>query len=88
VATPDRPARAARAPKVWAGRLSAPTSERVEAYTASLAVDRRLGADDVAGSRAHARMLRGIGVLTVAQHRAIDAGLRQSLSGENHAPRD
>ena len=70
---------------MWAGRLSAPTSERVERYTSSLAVDRRLGADDVAGSRAHARMLRGIGVLTVAQHRAIDAGLRviaAELSGD------
>ena len=61
---------------MWSGRLSAPTSNRVERYTSSLAVDRRLGADDVAGSRAHARMLRGIGVLTATQHRAIDAGLR------------
>jgi argininosuccinate lyase len=76
VATPDRRARGARATKVWAGRLSAPTSEQVETYTSSLSVDRRLGADDVAGSRAHARMLRSIGVLTAAQHRAIDAGLR------------
>ncbi len=66
----------ARATKVWSGRLRAPTSARVEAYTSSLAVDRRLGADDVAGSRAHARMLRSIGVLSSAQHRAIDAGLR------------
>src|SRR6202035_1256777 len=77
VPTSDRRAHGgARAPKVWAGRLSAPTSERVEAYTSSLAVDRRLGADDVAGSRAHARMLRGIGVLNASQHRAIDTGLR------------
>jgi len=76
VATPDRRARGARAPKVWAGRLSAPTSERVEAYTSSYAVDQRLGADDIAGSRAHARMLRSIGVLSAAQHRALDAGLR------------
>ena len=77
MATPERRApAAARAPKVWAGRLSAPTSERVERYTSSLAVDRRLGADDVAGSRAHARMLRSIAVLTTAQHRAIDSGLR------------
>src|SRR5579863_4343787 len=73
---PDKPVRGARATKVWAGRLSAPTSERVERYTSSLAVDTRLGPDDVAGSRAHARMLRSIGVLTSAQHRAIDAGLR------------
>ncbi|MFI5286208.1 MAG: argininosuccinate lyase [Candidatus Dormibacteria bacterium] len=77
MATSDRRARGgARATKVWAGRLSGPTSERVEAYTSSLAVDGRLGADDVAGSRAHARMLRSIGVLSAAQHRAIDTGLR------------
>jgi argininosuccinate lyase len=77
VARSDRRAPAgARTTKVWAGRLSGPTSTRVEAYTSSLAVDRRLGADDVAGSRAHARMLRSIGVLSSAQHRAIDAGLR------------
>jgi argininosuccinate lyase len=61
---------------VWSGRLSEPTSPRVEAYTSSLTVDRRLAADDVAGSRAHARMLRGIGVLSSAEHRAVDAGLR------------
>ncbi len=61
---------------MWSGRLSAPTSTHVETYTSSLAVDRRLAADDVAGSRAHARMLRSIGVLSTAQHRAIDAGLR------------
>ena len=92
MATPDRrprgsarTAKAGAGRKVWAGRLSAPTSERVERYTSSLAVDLRLGADDVAGSRAHARMLRGIGVLSAAQHRAIDTGLRAiavELSGD------
>jgi argininosuccinate lyase len=76
VATSDRKRGGTRAPKVWAGRLSAPTSALVETYTSSLAVDRRLGADDVAGSRAHARMLRSVGILSAAQHRAIDAGLR------------
>ncbi len=57
----------------------------METYTSSLAVDRRLGADDVAGSRAHARMLRSVGMLTAAQHRAIDSGLRAiaaELSGD------
>ncbi len=73
---------------MWAGRLSAPTSEQVERYTSSLGVDRRLGADDIAGSRAHARMLRSIGVLSVAQHRAIDTGLRAiaaELAGDTFA---
>ncbi len=77
MAKSDRGARGEkRAPKVWAGRLSAPTSALVETYTSSLVVDRRLAADDVAGSRAHARMLRSIGILSGTQHRAIDAGLR------------
>jgi argininosuccinate lyase len=81
MATSDRRASGgARSTKVWAGRLSGPTSARVEAYTSSLAVDRRLATDDVAGSRAHARMLRSIGVLSSAQHRAIDAGLRAIAS--------
>ena len=65
VATPDRrPRGSARTAKVWVGPCSArrrPNGSR--RYTSSLAVDRRLGADDVAGSRAHARMLRSIGVL-------------------------
>jgi len=87
VAPPDRRARGGvrASTKVWAGRLSAPTSTRVETYTSSIAVDRRLAADDVAGSRAHARMLRSIDVLSAAQHRAIDAGLRavaRELSSE------
>src|ERR1700694_1193192 len=56
-------------------RAAAPPP-RVEPSPSSLAVDRRLGADDVAGSRAHARMLRSIGVLSSAEHRAVDAGLR------------
>jgi argininosuccinate lyase len=78
--TDGRAPAGARATKVRAGLLSGPTSTLVEAYTSSLAVDRRLGADDVAGSWAHARMLRSIGVLSSAQHRAIDAGLRAIAS--------
>ena len=76
VATPDRRARGgARATKVWAGRLSAPTSDRVEAYTSSLAVDRRLGADDVAGlarSRAHAAQHRRAHRRAASRHRQRD----------------
>jgi argininosuccinate lyase len=65
-----------RRAKAWSGRFSGTTSPLVEAFTSSIAVDQRLYADDIAGSRAHARMLREVGVLTAAEHRALDAGLR------------
>ena len=75
---PDAPdENGARAEKVWSGRLGARTSRRVEEYTTSIAVDRRLYPEDIAGSQAHARMLRHIGVLTREEHAAIDRGLRE-----------
>jgi argininosuccinate lyase len=67
----------ARPEKAWSGRLSSRTNRRVEEYTTSIAVDRRLYPEDVAGSQAHARMLRAIGVLTREEHAAIDRGLRE-----------
>jgi len=67
----------ARAEKAWSGRLGSRTARRVEEYTTSIAVDRRLYPDDIAGSQAHARMLRHIGVLTREEHAAIDRGLRE-----------
>jgi argininosuccinate lyase len=82
VAMPDRARtrapRSARPPrKLWEGRLPGGTSPLVERYTSSLAEDRRLGADDVDVSLAHARMLRGIGILSAGEHRAVDRGLRR-----------
>jgi argininosuccinate lyase len=68
---------APRAEKAWSGRLGTRTAKRVEEYTTSIAVDRRLYPDDIAGSQAHARMLRAIGVLTREEQAAIDRGLRE-----------
>jgi argininosuccinate lyase len=66
-----------RAPaKVWEGRLGARTARGVEEYTGSLGVDRRLYAEDIEGSLAHARMLAEVGLLEAADRRAIEAGLR------------
>ncbi|HEV7679415.1 MAG TPA: argininosuccinate lyase [Candidatus Dormibacteraeota bacterium] len=65
------------AEKAWSGRLGAKTARRVEEYTTSIAVDRRLYPEDIAGSQAHARMLRHIGILTREEHSAIDRGLRE-----------
>jgi argininosuccinate lyase len=65
------------APKVWAGRLGDETSPAVEEYTAGIDVDLRLLPGDIAGSVAHAAMLRAIGVLTSAEHHAIVSGLER-----------
>jgi argininosuccinate lyase len=42
---------------LWEGRLGGGTADTVVAFTGSLHVDRRLAADDIAGSRAHVRGL-------------------------------
>jgi len=47
---------------LWEGRLRG-TADEVMAFTVSLPFDRRLAADDLAGSRAHVRGLRRAGVL-------------------------
>ena len=61
---------------MWEGRLGTRTAREVEEYTTSYAVDRRLFAEDIEGSLAHARMLREVALISAADHRAIRAGLR------------
>ena len=76
--------------KLWGGRFAAGTDSLVEAFTASIQVDRRLYAEDIRGSRAHARMLGRVGVLTETEVEAIVAGLaqvRQEIT-ENRLPFD
>ena len=59
----------------WSGRFGEPMSERMERFNASVDFDRRLAAADIAGSRAHARMLASRGVLSADDFSAIDRGL-------------
>jgi argininosuccinate lyase len=61
---------------LWQGRFGeeGPAEELME-YTVSLPYDRRLGADDVAGSRAHVRGLVAAGVVTDAEARILSAAL-------------
>jgi argininosuccinate lyase len=47
----------------------------MEQINASIAFDKRLYAQDIAGSRAHATMLAEVGILSVAERDAIVAGL-------------
>jgi len=63
--------------KPWSGRFTEPTDSFVEAFTASVAFDRRLYRHDIAGSIAHARMLTHVGVLTPAECEMIVKGLRE-----------
>ena len=61
--------------KLWGGRFTETTDAFVEAFTASVAFDRRLAPYDIQGSIAHARMLERIGVLTEKERDAIVEGL-------------
>ena len=45
----------------WSGRFGEAVDERVKRYTASVDFDKRLAQVDIAGSRAHARMLAAQG---------------------------
>ena len=62
---------------VWGGRFSEPTDAFVQRFTASVDFDRRLAAQDITGSLAHADMLRQVGVLTREEHRQIVEGMRR-----------
>lgn len=59
----------------WGGRFSEQTDAFVEAFTASVQFDQRMYKQDIAGSRAHAKMLNKIGVLDKADLNAILQGL-------------
>ena len=63
--------------KPWSGRFTEPTDSFVEAFTASVAFDRRLYRHDIAGSIAHARMLAHVGVLSGAECELIVKGLKE-----------
>ncbi len=63
--------------KPWAGRFNEPTDAFVEAFTASVAFDRRMYRQDIAGSIAHATMLARQGILAEDERDAIIAGLER-----------
>ena len=63
--------------KLWGGRFAEGTDALVEAFSESVSFDRRLWRQDIAGSRAHARMLARVGVISAADAEAIDHGLAE-----------
>ena len=50
--------------KTWGGRFAGGTDSRVEAFTESISIDRRLYKHDIRGGQAHAKMLAKVGLLT------------------------
>ena len=66
--------------KLWGGRFTEPTNSVVEQFSSSVAFDRRLYRQDIAGSIAHARMLHKVGILTKTEFDAIADGLELILS--------
>ncbi len=69
---------------MWGGRFAAGPSAVMEAINASIGFDRKLYAEDIAGSIAHARMLAAREIITQADCDKIVAGL-EAVRGEIEA---
>jgi argininosuccinate lyase len=63
--------------KTWGGRFAGGTDRRVEAFTESITLDRRLYRHDIRASQAHARMLAEVGLLAPHEADRIAAALDQ-----------
>ena len=63
--------------KTWGGVFTEGTDQRVELFTESISVDRRLYEADIRGSIAHAKMLRDVKLLTDKEFEQIEAGLNE-----------
>lgn len=62
---------------LWGGRFTETPDAALLAFGASLAVDRRMWREDIAGSIAHAQMLAATGVLSASDVEDITAGLNR-----------
>jgi argininosuccinate lyase len=60
---------------MWGGRFSARPADLMQAINVSIGFDRRLAAQDLAGSRAHAAMLTSIGAISSDDEAQIQHGL-------------
>jgi argininosuccinate lyase len=60
---------------MWGGRFAMSPAEIMEEINASIGFDKALAPQDIRGSKAHAAMLAGAGIITQADADAIIAGL-------------
>jgi argininosuccinate lyase len=65
---------------MWGGRFAAGPDAIMEAINASIGFDKRMAAQDIAGSRAHAAMLAAQGIVTSSDAEAMREGLLTVLS--------
>ena len=65
---------------MWGGRFTAGPDAIMEAINASIAFDKRMATQDIAGSRAHAAMLAATGIIPDNDAAAIREGLLTILS--------
>jgi len=79
-ASPKTPAAAPAANAMWGGRFASGPDAIMTAINASIGFDKRLYAQDIAGSRAHAAMLAATGILSNGDAEAIGEGLLTVLS--------
>jgi argininosuccinate lyase len=61
---------------MWGGRFSGKPAELMQAINVSIGFDKRLADQDLAGSSAHAAMLRKTGVISSEDEAAIQGGLK------------
>jgi argininosuccinate lyase len=63
--------------KPWDGRFAEATDKTVEAFTSSIAIDRKLYRHDIRGSIAHCRMLARAGIIAEEEAQQLVKGLEQ-----------
>src|SRR4051812_11135415 len=63
--------------QMWGGRFAAGPAAIMEEINASIGFDKKLYAQDIAGSIAHATMLAAQGIITEADRDQIVSGLKQ-----------
>ena len=66
--------------KLWGGRFSKDTDKLVEDFHSSISFDQKLYKWHITGSKAHARMLGKIGVLTEEEAQQIIGGLDEIMA--------
>ncbi|MBK9171237.1 MAG: argininosuccinate lyase [Bryobacterales bacterium] len=63
--------------KLWGGRFQTGPSETFERFSGSLHFDQRLLEADIAGSRAFARALERVGILSASERASLDAAFAE-----------
>ncbi|MGN1132952.1 MAG: argininosuccinate lyase [Oscillospiraceae bacterium] len=66
--------------KMWAGRFTKETDERVNDFNSSISFDARMYKQDIEGSIAHAKMLGEQGIIALEESKKIVDGLKDILA--------